>query len=374
MMLASLLHLMLASLLHQATNALNHPQNCDTLPGCQNCTTTPPLATVNHTCHTPKGSTFTISTRPKSIVVKCHGLADVAELEVSLESHIPRQILFLDQCHIDSEAQVAHVLSLLGSQTLTALGLNHMPKIQGRYFASSKIVHLEMKFLDFRNVDEDALTYFPSLQNLILDTNRLNIDGRFFERSKELRKIYFKDNDVAALRPGVFRNLSRLKVLTMDGNNMTSLGKSFFEGLSDLELLELIGSGLQSLDPDVFRPLGNLKQLKIIFNNITVLPLGLFRANKGLEYLGIRNVDEALEHTVDIPRDFFRSIAMLQQLALVKVGKLVLHDDIFACLGAMKLLALTGNQISRLASTMFPQSSTLTHLYFSQNNLTKLSQ
>ena len=69
------------------------------------------------------------------------------------------------------------------------------------------------------------------------------------------------------LRPGAFKNFSKLKRLHLDGCSLKVIDANTFEGLLSLEHLDLAQNGLEDIGEGAFDLMENLKMLDISKNH-----------------------------------------------------------------------------------------------------------
>lgn len=113
------------------------------------------------------------------------------------------------------------------------------------------------------------------------------------------------------LSPGLFANLTRLEVLSLDDNRLWNLPPDLFRSLENLQRLRLDNNRLSSLPPDFFADLIRLEVLSLDDNHLAVLPPNLFRSLENLQQL-----DLSRNQLTCLPSDLFAGLLRLQTLGL----------------------------------------------------------
>ncbi|NWI18860.1 LGI3 protein, partial [Crypturellus soui] len=97
----------------------------------------------------------------------------------------------------------------------------------------------------FPEIREAAFAHIPSLQFLLLNSNKLALigDGAFAGLS-HLQYLFIENNDIQALSKGTFRGLKSLTHLSLANNNLRTLPRDLFKPLDILSDLDLRGNAL----------------------------------------------------------------------------------------------------------------------------------
>ncbi|GAB5366464.1 hypothetical protein AAMO2058_001145800 [Amorphochlora amoebiformis] len=229
---------------------------------------------------------------------------------------------------------------------------------------------------------------------------RLTIDFTFplpdneiviIRQFEDLRHLHLVRNSITTLQPGVFDDLSNLKILSLAGNHLKGLPRDLlkgcenlreisltfnqiceltptaFVGLCKLEILRLPYNQLCSLDGGIFHGLISLKELRLSSNKLHRLEEGALKDLKSLEVFDVGN-----NHLKRLPVGIFHPLKMLRELDL-SFNKLQLLDEgAFDDLKTLKVLDLGSNELKDLPVNVFRSLISLKELYLSGNQLQSL--
>lgn len=174
-------------------------------------------------------------------------------------------------------------LQIKGRETLNVTNGN--PAITEMNFKNSKIVIMP----------ELILNSFPSLMTVHLDHVKLkNVED------------------------DPFKNLTKLKKLSIVNNEIEALSESSFTGLTNLEILSLSHNSLKAIDSKHFKHMRELKELNLDYNKLKKLSKTDLDYNTKLESI-------SLAHNKDLKIDkkFFDKFTNLKSVDLTgnKCGK-----------------------------------------------------
>nr|AGM39445.1 Toll-like receptor 21 [Clarias batrachus] len=105
-----------------------------------------------------------------------------------------------------------------------------------------------------------------SLKSLYLTNNRISsLSSDTFDDLKNLTFLTLDDScvGVAQLKPGIFKNLQKLEILTVENMGIGSFSKEVFGNLTGLKKLNLNKNTMQTLDVDLLENLTNLQYLDV---------------------------------------------------------------------------------------------------------------
>lgn len=152
------------------------------------------------------------------------------------------------------------------------------------------MIHFEkdMHFSPFVNLTK--------LYDLKLDEQKpygLHILPRtLFRGLYSLRSLYLTNNMIAYLTADVFRDLKHLHFLSLDNCCVgpTSLPAGIFKNLTKLSILTVENMGIQNLSTEVFGNISQLKKVQLNHNVMQTFPVTVLKSLTKLRYLDIRNV------------------------------------------------------------------------------------
>lgn len=134
------------------------------------------------------------------------------------------------------------------------------------------------------------------LYDLKLDEQKphgLNILPRtLFRGLYNLRSLYLTNNKITYLARDVFSDLKNLNFLTLDNCCVgpTHLPPGIFKNLTKLTILTIENLGIQNLSMEVFGNISQLKKIQLNHNVMQTFPVSVLESLTKLQYLDIRNV------------------------------------------------------------------------------------
>lgn len=107
-----------------------------------------------------------------------------------------------------------------------------------------------------------------------------------------LQSLYLTNNNIAYLASDVFSDLKNLNFLTLDNCCVapTQLPPGIFKNLTKLTILTVENLGIQNLSTEVFGNISQLKKIQLNHNVMQTFPLSVLESLSKLQYLDIRNV------------------------------------------------------------------------------------
>ena len=133
------------------------------------------------------------------------------------------------------------------------------------------------------------ISNFSNLEKLYLKNIefQISINERFLEDLIHLKELYLQDvfSSIDDAVQFLFKRSTKLKRLTLIHNKMTTVKSSYFELLIELEELILEWNDIKAIQPGAFKNLTKLKYLNLYFNPIEgfSLPEDTFETNMNLE-------------------------------------------------------------------------------------------
>ncbi|XP_077286446.1 toll-like receptor 9 [Arctopsyche grandis] len=173
----------------------------------------------------------------------------------------------LDFSYSKIVATCATVFKQLNAMTeRLSLCYTSFPKITREMFADTSIKHLDIS------------------GNSALEALDLNA---FSGIEDTLEIMYANHLPIKEMKP--FRNLAKLKVLSLADNNIGSVQHNDLALLKDLQILDLSSNRIMNWDKSVVGDLNNLKLLRLEKNNLNLLSPAMFKDFKALSYLSLGN-------------------------------------------------------------------------------------
>ncbi|XP_073344916.1 uncharacterized protein [Pagrus major] len=111
---------------------------------------------------------------------------------------------------------------------------------QGDNSSSVTKLVIEGNLITLNDDDRKALTTYPGLVELHLDSNRVTaIPAKYFTVVPQLKVLSLSGNKISSLDPECFSGLDKLTELNVSHNLLTSLHTQLFTRLKDLQVLNL---------------------------------------------------------------------------------------------------------------------------------------
>jgi hypothetical protein len=250
----------------------------------------------------------------------------------------------------------------------------------------TNLVVLKLDVGRIEDIDDDAFDNLaPNLQVLHITSNRisfrvgewlsslvglrdLRLSGcrKGFNHIMSLRnleKLVVTGYDTKELVAGAFRNLTRLKSLTLRTfvvNRIDEAAFSGLENLSELTLEEISDPRLRlRFDLSLLKDMRNLRKLCLIESNFTMSKDDCFDAFPNLIHLELNE----FQHNFEISERTFLNLGNLKRLELNNNNKIKrLRKNVFAGLGKLIRLSLYGSEFCTVSENAFNGLSSLREL------------
>jgi len=213
--------------------------------------------------------------------------------------------------------------------------------------------------LGIANANKDTLETL-SMQ---IDYGGGTLRASTFSQLSQLHFLNISSCNYQHLEPGVFANLSELRVLFLYENGITSLPAGLFDSNRLLQGLSIRSNPFTHLNPELLTPLTNLRLFFLYETYITELPAGMLATNTLLTGLWLQS-----NRLHRLATDTFASLDKLQALDISDNQLTALEEATFSSLTTLALLAMGGNDISGdLARVIAPMWNHLDYVNFSYN-------
>ncbi|XP_013395440.1 leucine-rich repeat neuronal protein 3 [Lingula anatina] len=164
-----------------------------------------------------------------------------------------------------------------------------------------------------------------NLESLTLIRNRIEnttqvINPSTVDGLKNLKELYFFDNEIKKIGALAFAGLVNLEVLNLNYNYIASIHVNAFVGLNRLKKLFLTRNKLTRVDPGVFSSVTTLRQLFLNENQITEVAPKAFNGLRNLTDLRLnKNKLQSLDNMVIVGLD--------KREVFLHIGRNPLHCD-----------------------------------------------
>ncbi|XP_070555092.1 leucine-rich repeat-containing protein 15-like [Ptychodera flava] len=206
----------------------------------------------------------------------------------------------------------------------------------------------------------------------VYKTNRVDCSGRELNNLPQNIPSYTTDldlynNNIASLPPNGFVRFKQLHSLVLSSNRITSVDSTSLKGLKNLQYLSLSGNKIV-LTLDAFKDLSKLKVLSLSSNSSIKIPNDLFSPLKNLKNLSLSD-----NHFLILSSISFHKLGSLQTLDLSSTGISILPDGIFESLANLKELALKQNDMVCFPNNALQVLTNIENIYFDDNKMNQPS-
>ncbi|KAI4877462.1 hypothetical protein NFI96_001773 [Prochilodus magdalenae] len=205
----------------------------------------------------------------------------------------------------------------------------------------------------------------PGIRTLDLSHNFLqNLTEDSLSSYPTIHQLNFHSNRIQSIQPGLFRNLTRLRVLDLSRNqlHLYAAQKTDVGSLPSVQKLDLSGNGLYTDMSDFFlRDAPALTNLSLNGNSITKIGKDMFSGT-----MALRNIDLHNNVILEIEEGAFDSLEHLTELDLSMNSISCINDF---NLVQLKLLNLSKNSLTSFQSADISQEFELLYLDLRENKI-----
>jgi Leucine-rich repeat (LRR) protein len=273
--------------------------------------------------------------------------------------------------HLAGEGVPLYLLSLYGMGFLRRPPMDVMKAV-----ADSNITHLVLARNQFQKLEPGSFPPMPRLQYLDLrevvatDLKPGTLSPRIMPN---LRTLLFGGNVLSGVVPGVL--VPQLESLDLSANYGDPLTQSYFDvsegsfvNMTKLSFLNLSYNNLRRVSTETFRGLENLnRHLGLKNASIYHLEEGAFESLGRLEFLNLEN--NPFPRLYNITEAMFRGLYNLKVLLLSGCEISFLAPDVFSYLPNLEYLSLHDNQLTALSPALFASLPHLIGIDLSDNQL-----
>ena len=231
----------------------------------------------------------------------------------------------------------------------------------------NNLTHLHLGDNHITNIHRDSIVHLQHLQYLGLHNNLMDSVPTFGNDFPELTYLYLFNNLITEIPSSAFRGMGSLKGLKLNNNEIIALRTGVFDPLESLIDLELQGNRLATLPGNIFRNLGELKKLDLSHNRIHLLLTEAFYGLRSLETLHLNH-----NSLSEFQSGMFMHISRIKYLTLRNNYATSIEQTTFNLLRSIRTLDLSFNRISRIETKSFRFLYRLEKLYLTGNLLTHL--
>lgn len=208
----------------------------------------------------------------------------------------------------------------------------------------------------------------PLLEVLDLSKNRFEtVPLLLFENSgSRMKQLVLSSNRISLLSANLFRNFSHLQTLDLGNNRISEISNSCFNGLTELQQLQLSRNSIYHVGFDIFNSLIQLLELDLSSNMLLEVPVAIGRLFK-LKMLNLSGNQISKTY-----KFLFNKLPHLHSLDLSYNRIQSVESYVFSDLPRLVEISLAHNSIDRLAQDSFAKCPKLRQIDLSANFLPKL--
>uniref|UniRef100_A0A914YZ33 Ig-like domain-containing protein n=1 Tax=Panagrolaimus superbus TaxID=310955 RepID=A0A914YZ33_9BILA len=227
------------------------------------------------------------------------------------------------------------------------------------------LIYLNVKNNSLKLLSHDAFSFFPNLEEIHLQFNKIfSVDWEAF-RLVKLRFLYLQNNYLPIISEHMLRFTPNLEVLDLSHNQLTFVQSSSFYTAQRLSSINLNNNRIQQFKYDSFMTLDQIRWLDLSFNNMSILPGLDLKQFIGLKYLNL----SGNPFTKIISGDIW--LPMLEELRINDCPSLKLIEvNAFSSLSKLKKISLFNNtQLNYISPDAFKNISKLEEVNLTNNSL-----
>ncbi|XP_053685957.1 protein artichoke [Sabethes cyaneus] len=231
-----------------------------------------------------------------------------------------------------------------------------------------------LRFLDLSHNKLEAIPFgalrgHGTLEQLYLNNNKIRmIERDAFMAMPGLRELRLSNNSLSDLLPMPFWNLPGLKGIDISYNNFRRVDPSLLVGVPSLRRFDISGNSLSILDPSSFVHTPLLETVNVSFNELSLIHPATFRdLNHMFE---IDAGDNKLQEFIPgLPIAIERI-----NLARNQIANLPQPSSNSLDLPALRMLDISGNQLTKIIKGSFQTTPQLRILGLSRNQLQSIDE
>lgn len=296
------------------------------------------------------------------------------------------------------KTSVNEVMERIGVRRLKSLQIfsnsNYNDSLQKKHFEKLyDVTRLTLHSIGLTSLPRDIFEDMGNLTFLKMEHNNIvhPIEEEVFSFTPELEVLEIGYNNLTDLKPGLFKNLSRLTLMNLTGNKLLKLTRSVFRNVTNLEYLDLSSNEMRDIKPNLLVDFNKLKKLNLNDNAFVNLPEKLLsnkndleefkmQTNKGSSPLffpsgffsnlpALKTVHLSGSNIISLPENAFDRSKMIQEIYLDRNQLSTLMQNTFAHLENLITLDLSQNQISSLPGGLFSKNTMLKTLNLQHNQI-----
>lgn len=319
-----------------------------------------------------------IKQKEKDIYLQCNTTYDdpfsmIPDLDIAdNESYTVR----FSYCSLPNTS-VMKVMESIGVTRLKSLQIvlhsSYGDSLQKKHFEKLyNVTRLTLDSIGLTSLPRDIFEDMGNLTFLKMEHNNFDpsIKEDVFSFTPKLEELEIGYNNLTDLNPELFKNLSRLRLMSLRGNKLSKLTKQVFQNVKNLEYLDLSSNEMGCIQPNLLGYFNKLKKLNLNDNAFVSLPEKLLYNNTDLEEFKMQKNKGS--SPLFIPSGFFSNLTALKTVHLSGSNINRLYKHAFDLSKKIQEIYLDRNQLSKLEQNIFAHLENLVFLDLSQNQISSL--
>lgn len=233
----------------------------------------------------------------------------------------------------------------------------------------SNVTSLTLHTNGITQLPDDVFTDMPNLTLLDLKNNNVVLPKTIFRSVPKLEVLELGSNNLTYLEPGVFHNLTHLRLLNLWGNALRNLSRAVFSDVHNLESLDINSNKMTGIPPDLFVDLIRLRKINLYANEFLSLPQNLFINNPELETVYLQDNRRTLK---TLPPRLLANLTKLKEVKLHSCNMSSLPEDLLWGSKSINTISLNKNAFTTLPELLFKDCTELQTVDLSFNRITDL--
>lgn len=295
------------------------------------------------------------------------------DIRVSTNNDNASYTVWLSLCPLPNTS-VIEVMKSIGVRRLRSLQItsysNYSDSLQKKHFEKLyDVTRLTLDSIGLTSLPRDIFEDMGNLTFLKMEHNNIVLPIEVFSFTPKLEVLEIGNNNLTDLKPEHFKNLSRLRVMNLQGNKLLKLTRLVFQSVPNLELLDLSSNEMGVIQASLLVDFKKLKNLTLNANAFLNLPVMLLSDNNDLEEF---KMQENKGSSLFLPSGFFSNLSALKTVHLSGSNIIGLAENAFDRSKKIHEIYLDRNQLSKLEQNTFAHLENLIILDLSQNQISSL--
>ncbi|QDU34382.1 Leucine Rich repeats (2 copies) [Poriferisphaera corsica] len=244
------------------------------------------------------------------------------------------------------------------------------------FIFTPNLKYLDLAYNDISSIKHlsatSSINTFDNLKFLSLVANKLtSIDASFFQNMKNIEDVHLAFNyDLTTIAEDTFKDLKKIKTITLTNCNKLNLIDGTFNNLTTLEELDLSDTNTTHITTNTFKNLPNLETLRLGSNNIQSIESGAFKDLTAIKYLSFMDANLDILDLTDASLRNLEEFREPDQIHTAILTRLDIDQDSF---DVLMLGAGSYADLNHPTNTGLADAANLTTLILNQINFADIT-